>query len=147
MAVQSVLPTGSLCSTGFPALPDWSLQVSNERIIDYQIKKGGLPDCLHFPTAQLPEGHSIGTTLFSARVLSVLILLGLRSCLDDPSAEEQRGVMVRGVMGGSSRPFLFLSLGALRSCQRGFVLIRMFLWPYLGSMNCVSMMLKTTCQA
>ena len=34
-------------------------------------------------------------------------------------------------MAGSSRPFLCLFLGALRSWGRGFVLIRRFLWPYL----------------
>ena len=39
----------------------------------------------------LQQGHSLRTTLLSARVLSVLILLGLGSCLGTPSEEEQRG--------------------------------------------------------
>ena len=35
-------------------------------------------------------------------------------------------------MGGSSTPFLFLSLRGPRTERRGCVLMLMFLWPYLG---------------
>ena len=51
----------------------------------------------------------------------------------DGGCEEDEDV--RGMVGGSSRPFLFLSLGALMSGRRGFVLVHMFLCPYL---DCVA---------
>ena len=51
------------------------------------------------------------------------------SCYEVIYEEDQD---VRDMIGRLARPFLFLSLGVPSSWRRGFVLVRMFLWPYLG---------------
>ena len=62
--------------------------------------------------------------MITARVLSGLVKVLVLAFFRAPCAQEQKGLYekngdVKDMIGGSSRPFLFLSCGATRSWRRG----------------------------